>query len=258
MFIQDRDIGQLNSLESDLRLAGHEPVVIYSLTEILDMASHPHLAPDVVVAEAMVIGRTLRRLGKSTALMLRDLLAERLLVATGHAEDSLPMEVGARLPRPFPFEALEEFLVGTGYGGRNRRTTARKTCSDPVEVHLHNGGSYGPYAAPFTDLSTGGACLRIPPGGRIPVESTDATVDLWVQDRPPGRNPSPWTARMIKRHALGPFDPGRSGVLRVDRGGPQPHRDHVGRLTADLPINPSLFRDRSGYQRGYRTVPDGR
>jgi hypothetical protein len=182
VFIQDRDIGHLDALERDLHLAGHDPVVIYSLTEVLDMASHPHLAPDAVVAEAKVIGRTLRRLGESTAGVLRDLLAERLIVATGPEEETLPLEVGARLPRPIPFDDLEDLLTGVKRTGSDRRTRGRKAYSDPVEVHLYNGGTYGPYGARFMDLSLGGACIRIPPGGRIPGESPSTTVDLWVQD----------------------------------------------------------------------------
>ncbi len=182
VFIQDRDIGQLDVLERELHLAGHEPVVIYSLTEILDMASHPHLAPDAVVAEAMVIGRTLRRLGESTAGVLRDLLAKRLVVATGEEKDPLPLDIRARLPRPVPFNDLECLLQGLKEVGSDRRAANRKVYSVPVEVHLHNGGTYGPYGARFMDLSLGGACIRIPPGGRIPGESQNATVDLWVQE----------------------------------------------------------------------------
>lgn len=184
VFIQDRDIDHLGALERDLDQAGHEPVIIYSLTEILDMASHPHLAPDAVVAEGAVIARTLRRLAESTAGVLRDLLLERLVIATGPLGESLPLEVNARLPRPVPFGDLAGLLSGPVRAGRDRRTARRRACSDPVEVHLHNGGSYGPFAARFMDLSLGGACVRIPPGGRIPGESPDATVDLWVPEGP--------------------------------------------------------------------------
>jgi hypothetical protein len=182
VFIQDGDVDQLDALERELHLAGHEPVTIYSLTEVLDMASHPHLAPDAVVAEARVITRTLRRLGESTAGVLRDLLADRLLVATGVVEDALPLEVGARLPRPIPIQDLQGLLGAAARSSSERRNGRRKSYSDSVEVHLHNGGSYGPFAARFMDLSLGGACVRIPPGVRVPSEQSDATVDLWVHD----------------------------------------------------------------------------
>lgn len=180
VFIQDRDIGRLESLERDLKNAGHEPVVIYSMIEILELASNPDLAPDVVVAEALVIDRTLRRLSESTAAMLRDLMTDRLLVATGESSEALPMKVGAQLPLPFNFSALNEVLVSPPQGTRNRRNETRKAWSAPVDIHLHNGGTYGPYSARFMDLSMGGACLQIPPGGQMPIEGHDTTVDLWV------------------------------------------------------------------------------
>ena len=186
VFIQDRDVGQLDTLERGLHLAGHEPVVIYSLTEILDMASHPHLVPDAVLVEAAVIERSMRRLGEATASVLLDILAEPLVIATGPAETVLPMEVGARLPRPVPIEALQDLLSRPERRNMERRTAQRIPCSHSVEVHLYNGGTFGPYAARFQDLSMGGACVRIPPGGTTPKGSRDATVDLWVQDGPLG------------------------------------------------------------------------
>jgi len=184
VFIQDRDIGQLDALERRLLIAGHEPVVIYSLSEILDMAAHPHLAPDAVVAEAAIIGRTLRRLGEVTAAVLMDLLSERIFIATGVPEESLPFEVSGHLPRPVPSGALEALLGGKVYAGRERRSAARRTCTDAVEVHLYSRGTHGPYTARFLDLSEGGACVSIPAGGAVPEKTPDTTVDLWVQDGP--------------------------------------------------------------------------
>ncbi|MFH1531458.1 MAG: PilZ domain-containing protein [Pseudomonadota bacterium] len=183
VFIQDRDVDQIDALERGLLLAGHEPVVIYSLTEILDMASHPDLVPDVVVAEASVVARTVRRLGESTAGVLRDLLAEGLLVATGPVEETLPMETCARLPRPVSLDALQELLSGPTLTGRDRRTARRVACAHGIEVHVYNGGSYGPFTARLVDLSMDGACVKMP-GGAVPGLNQDATVDIWVHDGP--------------------------------------------------------------------------
>ena len=186
VFIQDRDVGQLEVLERSLRDTGHEPVVIYSLTEILDMASHPHLIPDAILAEAAVIRRTLGRLGEATAATLIDLLARPLVIATGPSDAALPVKVNARLPRPIPVAALGDLLSDLPYEGQERRGGSRRARSDVVEIHLYNGGSYGPYTARFYDLSPGGACVRIPAGSAVPERSPDATADIWVHEGPLG------------------------------------------------------------------------